>query len=43
VGQERADTQKTAEEHARRALALDSNDSRVLTYAGWSLLIVAPT
>ena len=41
VGQERADTQKTAEEYARRALALDSDDSRVLTYAGWSLLIVA--
>lgn len=41
VGQERADTQKTAEEHARRALALDSDDSRVLTHAGWSLLIVA--
>lgn len=41
VGQERAGLQRTAEEHARRALALDSDDSRVLTYAGWSLLIVA--
>jgi adenylate cyclase len=41
VGQERAETQKKAEEHARRALALDSDDSKVLTYAGWSLLIVA--
>jgi TolB-like protein/class 3 adenylate cyclase/Flp pilus assembly protein TadD len=41
VGQERAALQKTAEEHARRALALDSDDGRVLTYAGWCLLIVA--
>lgn len=41
MGQERAGLQRTAEEHARRALALDSDDSRVLTYAGWSLLIVA--
>jgi adenylate cyclase len=41
VGQERIDTQKAAEEHARRALALDSDDSKVLTYAGWALFIVA--
>ena len=39
AGQERADTQKKAEEHARRALVLDSDDGQVLTYAGWSLLI----
>jgi TolB-like protein len=39
AGQERADTQKKAEEHARRALVLDSDDGKVLTYAGWSLLI----
>jgi TolB-like protein/class 3 adenylate cyclase/Flp pilus assembly protein TadD len=41
TGQERASLQKTAEDHARRALALDSDDSRVLTYAGWVLLITA--
>ena len=41
VEQERADAQKAAEEHARRALALDSDDSRVLTYAGWAVFIVA--
>jgi adenylate cyclase len=41
TGEERADSQRQAEEHARRALALDSDDSKVLTYAGWSLLIVA--
>jgi adenylate cyclase len=39
AGQERADSQSNAEEHARRALALDSDDAKVLTYAGWSLLI----
>jgi tetratricopeptide (TPR) repeat protein len=39
AGQERADSQNKAEEHARRALALDSDDAKVLTYAGWSLLI----
>jgi TolB-like protein/class 3 adenylate cyclase len=41
VGQERSDRQKMLEEHARRALALDSDDARVLTYSGWSLLIGA--
>ena len=41
VEQERAHSQKAAEEHARRALALDSDDSRVLTYAGWAVFIVA--
>jgi adenylate cyclase len=41
TGQERAELHKTAEEHARRALALDANDDKVLTYAGWSLIIVA--
>ena len=40
AGQERADTQKKAEVHARRALVLDSDDGQVLTYAGWSLLII---
>jgi adenylate cyclase len=41
VGQERADAQKGAEEHARRAMALAGDDGAVLTYAGWMLLIVA--
>jgi adenylate cyclase len=41
TGQERAELHKTAEEHARRALALDSDDDKVLTYAGWSFVIVA--
>ena len=40
VGQERADAQKWAEEHARRAMALGGDDGAVLTYAGWMLLIV---
>ena len=40
VGQERADVQKAAEEHARRAMALGGDDGAVLTYAGWMLLIV---
>jgi TolB-like protein/class 3 adenylate cyclase len=40
AGQERAALRKTAEQHARRALTLDSDDSRVLTYSGWSLLIM---
>ena len=39
-GRERADAQKKSEEHARRALALDNDDSKVLTYAGWSLILV---
>jgi adenylate cyclase len=39
AGQERADAQKKAEEHARRALVLDGDDGKVLTYAGWSLVI----
>ena len=39
VGQERADMQRAAEEHARRALVLGSDDGAVLTYAGWTLLI----
>jgi adenylate cyclase len=39
AGQERGDAQKRAEEHARRALVLDSDDGKVLTYAGWSLVI----
>jgi adenylate cyclase len=38
-GAERADLQKQAGEHALRALARDSDDGNVLTYAGWSLLI----
>jgi tetratricopeptide (TPR) repeat protein len=40
-GQERADLQKQAGEQAVRALARDSDDGNVLTYAGWSLLIAA--
>jgi adenylate cyclase len=38
-GEERAEMQRAAEEHARRALALGGDDAAVLTYAGWVLLI----
>ena len=38
-GQERAEMQRAAEEHARRALVLGGDDAAVLTYAGWVLLI----
>jgi TolB-like protein/class 3 adenylate cyclase len=39
VGKEHADMQRAAEEHARRALVLSSDDGAVVTYAGWVLLI----
>jgi TolB-like protein/Flp pilus assembly protein TadD len=38
-GQERADMQRAAEDHARLALVLGGDDGAVLTYAGWVLLI----
>lgn len=41
-GQERADAKNKAEEHARRALAIDGDDSAVLAHAGWILLLVVP-
>jgi len=40
VGQKRADAQKAAEKHARRALALGGDDGAVLAHAGWVVLIV---
>ena len=40
VGQNRADAQKAAEKHARRALALGGDDGAVLAHAGWVVLIV---
>jgi adenylate cyclase len=42
VGPERAAAQKSAEEHARRALVLGGDDSAALTLAGWILLLVVP-
>jgi TolB-like protein/class 3 adenylate cyclase len=42
VGQERADAQRTAEEHARRAVAIGGDDDAALAYAGWILLITVP-
>ena len=41
VGTEREAAGKAAEDHARRALALGGDDSTVLAYAGWVLLIAA--
>lgn len=41
-GQERTDAKNKAGEHARRALAIGSDDSAVLTHAGWILLLVVP-
>jgi tetratricopeptide (TPR) repeat protein len=42
VGPARADAQKAAEEHARRALVLGGDDGVVLALAGWTVLIVVP-
>ena len=42
VGPARADAQKAAEEHARRALVLGGDDGAVLALAGWTVLIVVP-
>jgi hypothetical protein len=41
VGAAREAAKRAAERHARRALALGGDDSTVLTYAGWVLLITA--